>query len=178
VRLTRERKVYVSLFVLGLIALAADRLWLSPKEAAAAESVPETAPPAPAPDPGADAPAPLSFGARLRGRAVWQEGPLREALSAPASWGGVRPEVEVPAPAPVSEFERKHRVSSVLQSKNLAAQGAIVDGHILKRGQALDGFTLVGVEDAKGEQAAVFERDGARVRVVVGDRPELHKADK
>ena len=178
-RLTKERKAYVAVFALGLIALAADRLWFSPAGANAASSAeePVAEPSPPTPGPATESPAAPSFGSRLEKLATWRMGPLQDAVIAPAEWGGV----EAPAfvAAPQSEFAQTHRLSAVFGSaKSGERSGVIIDGKLVLQGKAVDGYTLVDIDDSKDGRAAVFERNGIRVRLEVRDKAAAHKADK
>ena len=181
-RLSKERKIYVALFGLGLIALAADRLFFTPAGASAAS--PEPGPDAPAPTPPASpqpapesAPGP-SFAERLDRQAKWQDGPLQDAFFAPAAWVNGQSSPEAPAEArPESSFRDKHHVTAVARVSGNAM--AIIDGKPVRIGESLDGFTLADIEDAHGGGVAIFERDGARLRIEVCDKAAAaHKPDK
>ncbi len=180
-RLTKERKAYVAVFGLGLVALIADRLFFAPAGAraateAAAEPEPtaevQHAPAAPA------VPAGPTFIERLSKQASWQQGPLQDAFTAPVAWVGTRvaPE-EGPAVAiDGTAFAAAHRLTAV--AKGAKGQIALVSGKAVFKGQVLDGYTLVDVIENGEVRAAIFERDGVRVQLEVGDGGQARKTDK
>ncbi len=179
-RLSKERKAYIAVFGLGLIALAADRLWFTPASAAAAPGEPEPAAPEHATAPSApEVPAGPSFGERLAERVSWQEGPLLDPFIVDSDWGvgGEAGPSGEPAPA-ASVFAQAHRLSAVFKSSS-GRSTIILDGRLLKIGDAVEGYTLADVDDSKeAGRAAVFEKAGVRIRVPVQDRAESRKTDK
>ena len=70
-----------------------------------------------------------------------------------------------PESTPADEFAAAHQLEAVLISET--GQLAIVDGRPIRVGESLDGFRLAGVETL----AAVFERDGQRVRLSIPQSP-------
>ena len=176
-KLTRERKIYLAMLVVGLAALTLDRLTSTPQSARAEDAstfvVERTDKPAPS-----GAPA-LAFGTehsavgpdlsvRLRaiGERMGLESPSRDLFRAPASWAPRTAANPVPTTAPMAdpfspagEFERSHRLTAVLLSDR--QRHAVVDGKMVKPGQAIDGFMLISVT----HDTAVF-RAGAATAVL------------
>ena len=173
--LTKERKIYLALLGIGLAALVLDRLIGGPQNAQAREDSaafvverPNGAAPAAAPSAatgqltltGPD----LSVRLRTLGEQVRPGSQSRDLFRAPATWG---PRItHAPAPAqvtdltgPAVEFERSHRLTAVLLSGR--ERHAVVDGKMVKPGQAIDGFTLISVS----HDTAIF-RSGAATAVL------------
>ena len=203
VKLTKERKVYMAIFGLGLAALAVDRMFFSPAPAGAAPEPPTGAPgatpPAQKPPATADLPAGPSFGERLAARASWgryavtPRGPgflfptVHDAFVAPEAWVGKRTAVEpAEGPVPEAEFVQKHKLSTV--AKGPMQCMAIVDTKTYwsrsKTSRAegktplLDGYELVDVKDGDDAQSATFERDGVRVMLVAPPKSAQKRTDK
>jgi hypothetical protein len=167
--LTRERKIYIGLLGVGLVALTADRLTRGGTGDARAQDsseyvVARTDGQAVAKSSPAFASANNVGGAggisdRLRelgGRAAPESAAdRRDLFRVPRNWA---PDHNVPpATGPVkepsggpAEFERAHRLTAVILSER---QGqAVIDGRIYKPGQVLDGYTLLAVT----QDAVVF----------------------
>ena len=161
-RLTKERKLYIAVFGLGLVALVVDRVFLTPAGASGAPVEPAAeSPTAAAPAHPAPAPAPQSgpsFGERLEQHAVWPEGPLQDAFLAPDTWVGPRtappaaPEVQSEAP-----FATRHHASAISSANH--ASFALVDGKTLRVGDVLDGHTFVRVELTVSSKFGVSKTD-------------------
>jgi hypothetical protein len=184
VRLTKERKAYAVVFGLGLMALAADRLFFAPAgaEAAAPDAAGEpqrVAAQAPPTEPAA--PTGPSFAERLGKRASWGDGPVRDAFVAPVAWVGARTSREAPEAAlSPTIFAEKHRATLVTKvTTDKGDRGmAVVDGKVVYLHGTLDGYQLVDINASKEHKSAIFERNGERVELLVSDKPGESKTDK
>jgi hypothetical protein len=177
-KMTRERKIYLAMLVTGLAALVLDRLTAGPQNARAQDDpssfvVERTdkslSSGAPTVTGGAEHTAigpDLSVRLRSLGERFAVDSQYRDPFRAPSSWAPRSAAVPLPATVPVSdpaspagEFERSHRLTAVLLSDR--QRNAVVDGKMIKPGQAIDGFTLISVT----HDTAVF-RAGAATAVL------------
>lgn len=155
----------VAVFFLGLIGLAADRLFLRPQggaETAGADPW-ELLVPHDVPADGAlsDAAA-QDPGVAQRLSRLWSDlGPdfndIRDPFYLPPSWHGSSGDAAAAVSDVAARFARAHPLVAVVVDGHQSH--ALVGEHCLKLGQALDGFTLVSV----GPQSVVFERGSERI---------------
>jgi len=172
--LTRSRKLCLAILGLTLVALAVDQVFLAPgtsgPKTASASSLPTANPadtaPAPQDDqaqPAADRPATLA--SRLESAAeqfALAPDEMRDAFGIAETWRvelqepppPSEPEPAEPEPSAAEVFAGRHTLTSVI----LPSQGgsAVVDGKVVPRGQAVDGFTLLRLT----RESAVFGADG------------------
>lgn len=164
--LTKRHKVFLAVFLVGLVALAADRTILRPAggpRAASADpaevyAVAQTLPADGVPaleDPSAR----TGLAERLAG--LGSQKPLdfeqtRNPFALPPSWFGEPNATGEPVPVLVVRFVKAHQLGAVVMNGSQA--GALVDDRFLVPGQILDGFTLVCV----GDRSATFECEGMR----------------
>ncbi len=163
--LSKRQKTLFAVFLIGLIALVADRTVLRPQggpSAASAESLP-----APVPDtrpsgrlPADPTPPPATVAQRL---ARLNSGPpttleaLRDPFSLPPSWSDSTAGREEKTLDATEVFARRHQFRAVVVRDGQSC--ALVDDSTLIPGQSLDGFTLIAV----GPRSALFEGDGKQV---------------
>lgn len=187
-RLTKERKAYVAIFGLGLVALVADRLFFTPAGASAAapDAAPEStqalaAPHAPS-EAAPEAPAGPSFAERLAKQANWPQAPVRDAFIAPVAWVGQRVaaagEKEV---VTETAFRLKYKLTAAMVG---GAKGgvAVLGGRTYPLNEVIDGYTLVEIHAERGKAPeAVFDHEGTRLTLVgpsPAAAPSPHKPDK
>jgi hypothetical protein len=170
-KLSRERKAYAGMLLLGLLALGTDRFIIGPPATAGADEYsPATGEPAPAAVPAASSEAQgtpvsaevISVGQRLR----QFEGPdaeLADLFQVPRAW---RPEAPVvvraaqpSGPSPSELFKRRKLNGVLVEATGLGRRQAIVDGQAILLGHSLDGFRLIDVT----HKTAVFEGHGRQV---------------
>jgi hypothetical protein len=184
-KLSRERKAYAGMLVLGLLALGADRFIIGSPSSAGAdeytggpENVPAMADDADAAPPAEPAgPAPrtevVSLGQRLRQFGAGGEQPMVDLFQLPAAWRPTGPEPLVARPAqrsslsPAELFKRRKLTGVLVETTGLGRRQAIVDGHAILLGHSLDGFRLVAVT----QKTAVFEGDGQQVVLQAVEQP-------
>jgi len=182
--------VFVALGV-ALVALVVDRLVLAPsatgpQPAAAAESPPGPAAAAPQPsagpealtaaaetDPASTSDGPASLASRLEAAAErFSLDPerLRDGFTPASSWlaeltepppseaAEAAPEPETPSPA--EAFRKGHALTAVIMTRS--GGSAVVNGRVVRMGQAVDGFTLLRLT----RRSAVFaSKDGKEVEL-------------
>ncbi len=163
--LSKRQKILVAVFLIGLLALVADRTVLRPSggpRAASADSLPATVPDVKrtGPVPAGDATPPATVAQRLErltsGRQAPSD-PLRDPFSLPPSWSdSTAGKQEKPLDA-TEVFARRHQFRAMVVRNEESC--ALVDDSTLTPGQSLDGFTLVAV----GPRSALFESDGRQV---------------
>jgi len=169
--LSKRQKTWAAVFLIGLVALAADRTILRPQggpRAASADPLPASVPGAgsssnlPAPEP---AP-PATVAQRLNRLASGPQGgseELRDPFSLPSSWSDTTPGKGRRTTDASGGFARRHQFRAVVVREGQAS--ALVDDSFLVPGQTLDGFTLVAV----GPRSALFEREGKQVILHLAD---------
>ena len=185
-KLSRERKFFVIICALALVALVVDRTMLS--EASAGDTA--------GGDPSALLVAPSGHGDAARGSSTGsnrtgQPAPSAAAISdmlaqmaernrqlleqTPDAFqpgaGWVTPDLAQPAPPDADvrvETFAKRRVTSLVAGGR-GRDGAMVDGRMVHVGQSLDGFTLVSVDG----QSAFFEGRSVRVRLSLTGEPRV-----
>lgn len=163
--LSKRQKTLSAVFLIGLVALAADRTVLRPSGGPRAAS----ADPLPAPVrgaapsghlPGAQAMPPATVAQRLdklaSGKEAGSDG-LRDPFSLPPSWSDTTAGKGEGSTDTTGGFVRRHQFRAVVVRNGESS--ALVDDSFLVPGQSLDGFTLVAV----GPRSALFERDGQQV---------------
>ena len=176
-KMTKERKIYLAMLVIGLVALVLDRLTSSPQNARAEDAssfvVERTDKSASSGGStvatGAEHTAvgpDLSVRLRALGERMRLDSHSRDLFRAPASWAPKTAVMPLATTAPVAdpgspagEFERSHRLTAVLLSGR--QRHAVVDGKMVRPGQAIDGFMLISVT----HDTAVF-RSGAATAVL------------
>lgn len=174
-QLSRERKAYASVLVLGLIALGIDRFVIGPPTAAGADEYsvrPEELSQAGAEPPEplvhvvkpAQQPAAISLGQRLRRFENAGSGPdITDLFQLPPAWRPAEREPTAVRPPPglsaAEQFQRRRLNGVLVETTGPDRRQAIVDGQVIVVGQSLDGFRLVEVT----QRSAVFEGNGHRV---------------
>lgn len=171
--LTRRQRALVAVFVLGLISLVVDRVFLGPQSGpgpAAADSRDSHKVPLPQAKnaPGASAEVHSPNVAERLDRA-WPDrklnaGEARNPFSLTPLWlpsVGTGPAAE---PDPAEAFAKAHPLVAVIVDGRQTY--ALVNDRILSPGEHIDGFTLVSV----GSKSAVFERRGKRVVLELASR--------
>jgi hypothetical protein len=164
--LSKRQKKLLAVFLVGIVALVADRAILRPQggpRAASADflasspnSVPLSAgvPAAPDPPPPAGVAQRLD---RLAPTAQTDSNALRDPFSLPDSWSDHAPAGGGKGRDAAGGFALRHRLQAVVMQG--PESYALVDDNVLVRGQYLDGCRLVSI----GDRSAVFERDGKRI---------------
>jgi len=191
VRLTKERKLYLAVLGLGLVALSADRLFFAPAGAQAAPGSSELPPESPSTrtaakpsKPAAAAPENTepALAERLRTVSFWDPAKMRDAFEAPVEWVGPRVAPKVEPPAEDSEFakNRKHWLSTVMilpareatptTPASPATPVAIIGGGRYRVGDTLDNYKLVEIHADAEQPWVVFEGEGRRVKLTL-DHP-------
>lgn len=163
--LSKRQKMLLAVFLIGLVALVADRTVFRPSggpRAASADSLPAAVPVVgrSGPVPAADAPPPATVAQRLEKLTSGQQAgsdPLREPFSLPPSWSDTTAGKEERTLDATDVFVRRHQFRALMVRNGQSC--ALVDDSTLTPGQALDGFTLIAV----GPRSALFERDGRQV---------------
>jgi hypothetical protein len=159
--LTKRSTVLLTVFFLGLIALAADRTILRPQGgpgAASAASESETLGLLADNLPVLENKAPEA-GMTERLSSLWSGkepvfDQVRNPFALPTTWFDSAGAAGAPIPDAASRFMRTHRLTAVVVNDDKSY--AVVDDRFLVPGRILDGFTLVSVED----RSAVFECEG------------------
>jgi len=163
--LSKRQKTLSAVFLIGLVALVADRTILRPQggpRAASADPLPASAGGAGSSGslPGAQEKPPLTAAQRLdklvSGKEAGSED-LRDPFSLPPTWSDTTAGNGERTTDPVGGFARRHQLRAVVVRGGESS--ALVDDSFLVPGQSLDGFTLVAV----GSRSALFERDGKQV---------------
>lgn len=162
----RRQKAFVGLLIVGIGALAVDRVFLRAPQTASAEapaslrapSSPVAAAPG-QPQPANPATAPLSE--RLRQMQAADQprlAKLRDIFTLTASFAAQPAQDAAAKVDPIEQFRRSHRVTATLL--NGQRSQAMVDGRFVTLGQSVDGFRLVSMN----AQSATFEStDGQAV---------------
>ena len=184
-KLSRERKFFVIICALALVALVVDRTMLS--EASAGDNAggdpsallvaPSGTPTARGsskgsnrtgqPTPSAAAISDMLAQMAERNRRLLEQTP--DAFQPGSGW--VTPDLAQPAPPDADvrvETFAKRRVTSLVAGGR-GRGGAMVDGRMVHVGQSLDGFTLVSVDS----QSAFFEGRSVRVRLSLAGEPRV-----
>ncbi len=161
--LKKRDKALLAVFLVGLVALVADRTILRPQGGPGAAS----------------AAGPGGTGLMATNVPIFQEQPpvegvaerlnklgtdtepdfeqLRNPFALPASWFRTPDAAGQQVPDAVADFMRTHRLTAVVV--NGASSYAVFDDRFLVPGQAIDGFTLVSI----GDRSALFESEGRQV---------------
>jgi hypothetical protein len=163
--LSRRQKILSAVFLIGLIALVADRTVLGPSDGPRAASADPLPPPLPtvAPSdrlPAAEPTPPVTAAQRLDRLTSGKEigsGALRDPFSLPPSWSDTTAARREGTADATEVFVRRHQFRAVVVRNGQSS--ALVDDTSLIPGQSLDGFTLIAV----GPRSALFERDGRQV---------------
>jgi len=162
--LAKRQKVFIAIFLLGLAALAVDRVCLLPQggpKQASASAFELYGMVVSSEDP---VPEPAGQNATLAERLdrLWSdqdvnETALRDPFSLPASWQ-VGPVVSAPpAPDKAAVFAKTHPLVAVVMDGQQSY--VLINDRVLPLGEQMDGFTLVSV----GPKSAVFENEGKQV---------------
>ena len=179
-KLTKQRKIYLAILALALVALAVDRLLspsggTAPSEARASSDAPAAQRPAPeARKPEAkatakDAPSASSVLAdrleemrREKGLDLADAAAVPDAFTAPKSWPAVSGAGQAtPRQSLAEKFAASHRLEAVMLGSE--SNYAVVNGRCLRVGETLDGFRLVAI----GKQSATFDSEGLQVRLTL-----------
>ena len=187
-KLSRERKAYAGMLVLGLLALGADRFIIGPPATAGADeysvdpadAAADTGA-APAPFPlAAGEPAPrtqaVSMGQRLQSfEAAGADQELTDLFQVPRAWrpaeqasGAPRP-VQPSGLSPWELFKRRKLNGVLVEATGQGRRQAIVDGQAILLGHSLEGFRLIDVT----QKTAVFEGHGRQVVLQVIEQPPV-----
>jgi hypothetical protein len=170
--LSKRQKALSAVFLIGLVALVADRTILRPQGGPRAASADPLAASVGGAGPSGNLPAvepapPLTVAQRLNklvsGREAGSE-ELRDPFSLPPSWSDTTAGNEERTTDPTGGFVRRHQLRAMVVRGGEAS--ALVDDSFLVPGQSLDGFTLVSV----GSRSALFERDGKQVVLRLADQ--------
>ncbi len=164
--LARRQKVLIAVFLLGLVGLVVDRVFLRPQGgpgAASADSSDSYAvPPSPAPGgPSATAGAPGPSVAERLSR-VWPDREpntvqARDPFSLTGSWLGGKATGPSAAPDPAQVFAQAHSLGALVVDGRRS--NVLINDRVLKLGETIDGYTLVVVK----AKSATFECQGQRV---------------
>jgi hypothetical protein len=173
--LTRQRKIYLTILALGLIALGIDRFFLLPARSEARPARPTASPGLPA-DPAPDvprdpevnttslaAPARITIADRLEELAEahgYDPTTLPNAFEPSPTWFEVE---AAPRVSTASRFLQAHTLNAVM-----AGEGdgyAIINGKSLFIGHVIDGFMLVEVR----QRSVVLESQGIRVELTLSE---------
>jgi hypothetical protein len=182
-KLTRERKFYVAVFALALVALVADRVFFNggggggaAQEASAAADHSLVVPSAERSSTGSGAAqggaahGSASSGAESVTRLLESIRKQRDldidntpdVFAKTITPTGVLPtERQIRANSLIEQFSR-HRLTSVMTDSRGGA--AMVDGQIVHLGQTFDRFTLIAIDS----QSALFECEDVQVRLMLG----------
>jgi hypothetical protein len=168
--LSKRQKTLSAVFLIGLVALVADRTIFRPQggpRAASADPRPVSVGSAgSSSNLSASQTPPVTVAQRLSKLAGGPEAgseELRDPFSLPPFWSDTTAGNEGRIAEAGGGFARRHqfRAMAVRQGQS----GALVDDSFLVPGQALDGFTLIWV----GSRSALFERDGKQVKLHLVD---------
>jgi hypothetical protein len=169
--LTKRSSVLFAVFVIGLIALAADRTILRPQggpRAASAES--ESGNPGLLADnlPVLEDPR-QEAGVAERLSGLWSGkepafDQMRNPFALPAAWFGATNARGEPIADVAARFIRTHQLTAVVV--NGEASSVLVDDRFLVPGQILDGFALISV----GDRSAVFECENTQAILELSGR--------
>ena len=170
--LSKRQKALSAVFLIGLVALVADRTILRPQggpRVASADPLPAFAGGAgPSGNlPGVEPAPPLTVAQRLTKLVSGQEAgsaELRDPFTLPPSWSDTTAGNGARTTDPTGEFMRRHQLRAVVVRGGESS--ALVDDSFLVPGQSLDGFTLI----SAGSRAALFERDGKQVVLRLADQ--------
>jgi hypothetical protein len=160
--LTRRNKTLLAVFVVGLMALAADQTILRPEggpQAAGAADSRDSALLSIALPTLEDKPQEPGLAKRLSRFGPPQEPDFSQArnpFALPPSWSGTPHATGKSLPEAVARFLSTHQLAAIVLDGERSY--ILVDDRVLVPGQALDGFTLVSVE----ARAAIFESQGQR----------------
>jgi len=168
--LTKRQKTLLSVFGLGVIALAADRTILRPQGGPASASASQSSDSASAssnvstPE---DQPLPLDMADRLA--ALWsgQEGDTdqtRNPFALPPTWFDTAGASANRSPDAVRRFIRTHRLTAI--GMQAGESYVMVDDQFLVPGRRIGGFALVSV----GDRSAVFECEGEQAVLELADK--------
>jgi hypothetical protein len=171
--LARRQKILIAVFFLGLVGLGVDRVFLRPQggpQAASADSSDSYAVPlSPVRDarPAAvESPGP-NVAKRLE--TIWpdrepNDAQARDPFSWAGSWLAGKGSGPASGPDPAEAFVKAHLLVAVVIDGRQSH--VLIDDRVLKRGEQIDGFTLVSV----GPKSAVFEHGGQRATLELPTR--------
>jgi len=171
-KLGKRQKVFLAIFVLGLLALVVDRTFLRPQggaQAASAESLGagEAAPPS-SEAVNASGKAP-GAGVAERLNQLWSGDAaaleqMRDPFALPPSWFDNVIDNGVRIADAVALFLHKHRLGAVVLEGQESY--AVVNDRFLVPGQEIGGFRLIAVHD----RSAVFEQEGKRAVLELAEK--------
>ena len=162
--LTKRQKTLCTVFVIGLIALVVDRVFLRPQggpRAASADST-KTADASTRPsDNNADKKEPPRASVAERLNQFWPYTETvveetRDPFALPVSWLDNRATGPAKTPDAAALFAAQHRLTAVVLDARESY--VLVNDHFLVPGQSLDGFTLVSAD----KRSVVFEQGSLR----------------
>jgi len=170
-KLTKQRKVYLGVLAVGLVALVIDRAFLGGGGVSPSSAEGAVIPPVKAPA-GAMSPQQpnVSIADRLAAATeAANASELKDAFRPSDAWlAQLRPSADRPAVAPLDlaqSFSQRHRLMGVMLQTG--GGKAIVDDRCMAVGEKMDGFTLVAVE----KNSAVFTCGDSRAELKLPQAP-------
>lgn len=164
--LGKREKAFAAVFVLGLGALAVDRVFLRPQGGAGTAAADAFAtygvPASPAEDTPSGPAEVQSPSVAERLDRVWPDrepnvAQVRDPFSLTGSWLGSTEAGASAAPDLLAAFAKTHPLVAVVM--NGSQSQVLINDRVLTLGEQIDGFTLVSVSP----KSAVFERRGERI---------------
>ena len=187
-RLTRERKIILSVLTVAVLGLLVDRLFLSSPGTGPGVAAADAPAPAPASSAvvgtsptvavQADAPRSDSTSVAQLLESIRQPGELASADVADAfrpssAWKSTQGLADIKAPEELprrtgEEFAREHSLSGVMRSDD--GGYAVINGQVVRLGQTVDGFELSAMSDnavvmASGAVRVVLKLEGSSAQV-------------
>lgn len=162
--LEKRQKMLIATFVLGLIGLVIDQVFLRPgggPRTASADAFEQygvpASPEAPAPEPPSDQPTVAARLERLWSGSDVNDVETRDPFCLAGSWQASPTAGLPPAPDEAAVFAKNHRLVAVVVDGPQSC--ALVNDRVLKPGDPIGGYTLVSV----GPKSAVFDRQGRQI---------------
>jgi len=163
--LEKRQKVFIAIFLLGLVALVVDRVFLRPEggpEKASAGAFELYGVPVSTAEPVTGPPETQNPTVAERLDRLWSdqevnEADMRDPFSLTKSWQVSAVASASPAPDETAVFAKAHRLVAVVMDGRQSY--ALVNDRVLTLGEQMDGFTLVSV----GAKSAVFDRQGKQI---------------
>jgi hypothetical protein len=185
-KLSRERKVFVTLCGIALGALVIDRALLAPSadpegaDAAAQLAVPSAARAAPGVTPpggrkGGESAEAANISRLLAQMAEKKRKQLEQtpdAFQPATAWVAPPANAAVPVASDIRVVAFTRRKLASVMGSGRGGAGAMVDGQIVHVGQTLDGFTLLAVD----KYTALFEGRGVQVRLSLNGASRIYPA--
>ncbi|MHC4518138.1 MAG: hypothetical protein ACYTAS_06090 [Planctomycetota bacterium] len=163
--LNGRQKAGVAVLAVGIAALAIDRVFVLPKSAPASEPgafVDSYTAPAPEGETAPAASRAQTVARRLD--AAWSDKNLRleaprNLFALPESWdrNSASGNAARPRRTATASFAAAHTLEAIIIDAE--GQRALIDDRLVRLGESLDGYELVGVN----KESVIFERDGERI---------------